>query len=181
MISCHLMGGLGNYLFQIAAGYSKSLDLGEKFVINPNNVQVVHKPLTFYTDNILKKITLDSNFNTNQVYYEPVFHYSPIPDFMLPTYLHGYFQSEKYFKNNREKILEFFTCNEVVDKIIRVVKNIRIKITDLQEFIIFDMGTIERLSLFGSHGFLQLHPREFYHNNFIPIIPNRHRRTESYV
>jgi hypothetical protein len=117
MISCHLMGGLGNYLFQIAAGYSKSIDLGEKFVINPNNVQVVHKPLTFYIDNILKKITLDSNFNTNQVYYEPVFHYSPIPDFMLPTYLHGYFQSEKYFKNNREKILEFFTCNEVVDKI----------------------------------------------------------------
>jgi hypothetical protein len=123
MISCHLMGGLGNYLFQIAAGYSKSLDLGEKFVINPNNVQVVHKPLTFYTDNILKKITLDSNFNTNQVYYEPVFHYSPIPDFMLPTYLHGYFQSEKYFKNNREKILEFFTCNEVVDKIREKYKN----------------------------------------------------------
>ena len=112
------MGGLGNYLFQIAAGYSKSLDLGEKFVINPNNVQVVHKPLTFYTDNILKKITLDSNFNTNQVYYEPVFYYSPIPDFMLPTYLHGYFQSEKYFKNNREKILDKQETQKIQQKLI---------------------------------------------------------------
>ena len=56
MVSCYLMGGLGNYLFQIAAGYSKSLDLGEKFVINQNNVQVVHKPLDIYTDNILKNL-----------------------------------------------------------------------------------------------------------------------------
>jgi hypothetical protein len=117
MVSCHLMGGLGNYLFQIAAAYSKSLDLGEKFVISPNNVQVVHKPLTFYTDNILKKLSLDIDFNTNQIYYEPNFHYSPIPDFISPTLIHGYFQSEKYFKHNRDKILDFFYCDEVVDKI----------------------------------------------------------------
>ena len=73
MVSSFLMGGLGNYLFQIAAGYSKSIDLGEKFVINPNNIQVVHKPITNYTNNILKNITFDSNFNTTQVYYEPYF------------------------------------------------------------------------------------------------------------
>ena len=82
MISCHLMGGLGNYLFQIASTYSKSLDLGEKFVINPNNIQVVHKPIKFYTNNILKNLVFDNNFNTGQIYNEPHFHYSPIPDFM---------------------------------------------------------------------------------------------------
>lgn len=117
MVSSFLMGGLGNYLFQIAAGYSKSIDLGEKFVINPNNIQVVHKPITNYTNNILKNITFDSNFNATQVYYEPHFHFSPIPDFMLPTYIHGYFQSEKYFNHNREKILELFLCNKVINEL----------------------------------------------------------------
>jgi hypothetical protein len=115
MVSCYLMGGLGNYLFQIATAYSKSLDLGEKFVINPNNVQVVHKPIDVYMDNILKNLILDGNFVTSQIYNEPHFHYSPIPDFMLPTSLHGYFQSEKYFKHNRNKILDFFYCDEVVN------------------------------------------------------------------
>jgi hypothetical protein len=117
MVSSFLMGGLGNYLFQIAAGYSKSIDLGEKFVINPNNIQVVHKPISNYTNNILKNITFDSKFNTSQVYYEPHFHFSPIPDFMLPTYIHGYFQSEKYFKHNRNEILKLFLCNETISKL----------------------------------------------------------------
>jgi hypothetical protein len=123
MVSSYLMGGLGNYLFQIAAGYSKSLDLGEKFIINPNNIQVVHKPIDIYMDNILKNLIFDNNFVTSQIYNEPHFHYSPIPDFMLPTYLHGYFQSEKYFKHNRNKILEFFTCDDVINKIHEKYKN----------------------------------------------------------
>jgi hypothetical protein len=123
MVSSFLMGGLGNYLFQIAAGYSKSIDLGEKFVINPNNILVVHKPITNYKNNILKNLIFDNNFNTSQTYNEPHFHYIPIPNFMLPTYLHGYFQSEKYFKHNREKILEFFICNEVIDNLSKKYKN----------------------------------------------------------
>jgi hypothetical protein len=117
MVSCYLQGGLGNYLFQIATAYSKSLDLNKKFVINPKNIQVVHKPITFYTDNILKNIVFDNNFNPIEIYYEPYFHYTPIPDFMLPTQLYGYFQSEKYFKHNRDKILDFFSCNNVIEKI----------------------------------------------------------------
>ena len=117
MVSCYLMGGLGNYLFQIATGYSKSLDMGEEFVVNPNNVQVVHKPLTIYTNNILKNLVFDNNFNVGKIYNEQHFHYSPIPDFMLSTTLYGYFQSEKYFKHNRNKILEFFICDNVINNI----------------------------------------------------------------
>jgi hypothetical protein len=50
------MGGLGNYLFQVSAGYSKSIDIGVDFFINPNNVQVVHNKHDIYLDNFFKKI-----------------------------------------------------------------------------------------------------------------------------
>jgi len=114
MISCYLQGGLGNYLFQIAAAYSKSLDLGVDFVVNPNNIQIVHNPLSNYTKNILKNVSLNEDMVINQIYYEPYFHYSPIPNFMSDTILHGYFQSEKYFKNNKDKILEFFIDDKTI-------------------------------------------------------------------
>lgn len=42
IISSKLMGGLGNYLFQIAVAYSKSLDLNMEFKLNINIAQVVH-------------------------------------------------------------------------------------------------------------------------------------------
>jgi hypothetical protein len=117
MVSSFLMGGLGNYLFQIAAGYSKSIDLGKEFVINPKNIQVVHKPITNYTNNILKNIKFDYNFNETQVYHEPYFNFSPIPDFRSSTFIYGYFQSEKYFKHNRNEILKLFLCDDIISNL----------------------------------------------------------------
>jgi hypothetical protein len=119
MITSNLMGGLGNYLFQIAAGYSKSLDLGVGYVINPNIVQVVHKPLESYLKNIFRNITLDSSLTVNSIYNETNFHFNKIPDFLLPTMMSGYFQSEKYFMNNEEKIRTLFECpNDIKRKLL---------------------------------------------------------------
>lgn len=115
MISSNLMGGLGNFLFQIAAGYSKSLDMGTPFLINPNNVYAVHRPLVSYTKNILRNITFD-NYNFNNVYTEPFFHFNQIPNFNEPTLLNGYFQSEKYFIKNTFEIQNLYKPTEEIIK-----------------------------------------------------------------
>lgn len=110
MISCFLQGGLGNYLFQIAASYSKSIDLNVDFVLLKNEALIVHKNPEHYLNNFFKKIKFSNNLNISQIYSEPNFSFNPIPDFMLPTKIFGYFQSEKYFNHNREKIIELFGC-----------------------------------------------------------------------
>lgn len=110
-LTIKLMGGLGNYMFQIASTYSKSLDLNFQFLINPDESITVHKKYEHYINNIFRKIKT-GNFNTTQNYFEPVFNYREIPSFMLSTKLNGYFQSEKYFIHNRKKIIELFECSE---------------------------------------------------------------------
>jgi len=116
MISCYLQGGLGNYLFQIAAGYSKSIDLGVEFALPKNEGLVVHKHPNHYLNNFFRNIKFVDNINTNQIYNEPNFSYSTIPNFMLPTKIIGYFQSEKYFLKNKNQILSLFKCPEEIFK-----------------------------------------------------------------
>ncbi len=111
------MGGLGNFMFQISAGYSKSIDMKQKFVVNPKKIQIVHRDIDKYISNVFEKILIDPNFETNHFYHDPNFHFSPIPDFGVPTYLKGYFQSEKYFKHNKNKILKLFTCESVINQL----------------------------------------------------------------
>lgn len=117
MISSYLMGGLGNFMFQISAGYSKSIDMGQNFVVNPHKIQVVHRSIDKYINNVFEKIIIDPNFETNHIYHEPNFHFSPIPNFEAPTYLKGYFQSEKYFKHNKNEVLKLLTSELVIDQL----------------------------------------------------------------
>lgn len=114
MISSILKGGLGNYLFQISAGYSKAIDLNTRFVINPSYVQQVHNPLSSYLPNILSKIIIDKNYFFKSKYTELTFDYKEIPNLNSLSIIDGYFQSEKYFVHNKIKILELFECpNEI--------------------------------------------------------------------
>ena len=108
MLSSYLKGGLGNYLFQIAAGYSKAKDLGVPFIINPNYVQQVHNHLSSYLTNILRKIKIDEKYNYVTKYNELNFEYKEIPYLRTPAIIDGYFQSEKYFSNNAKEILALF-------------------------------------------------------------------------
>lgn len=104
MISCKLQGGLGNYLFQIAAMYSLSDNVG----FDIQNATQVHGNIKKYLTNILRKI--NPNIKELQYQYdEPSFTYQPLPinDGIL---FNGYFQSEKYL--NREKILDLYSIDE---------------------------------------------------------------------
>tara|TARA_R110000822_G_scaffold180655_1_gene320387 strand:+ start:345 stop:1115 length:771 start_codon:yes stop_codon:yes gene_type:complete len=117
MISCHLQGGLGNYMFQIATTCSIAKDNNSKPIFNDKKYLKVHKNIDTYKTNILRNINFDSNFKYDKIYYEPFFNYSPIR-FSENLMLYGYFQSEKYFKHNRKLILDIFSPTlEIITKI----------------------------------------------------------------
>ena len=56
VVSTKLMGGLGNMLFQIATSYCVSLRDNKEMICDIRDVQMPHKPYTFYTDNIFRNV-----------------------------------------------------------------------------------------------------------------------------
>lgn len=107
MIHISLQGGLGNILFQIAAGYSLAEDLNTYFrAINPPYHFSHGDVYTRYKNNFLKKIKFIPQ-SPYPIYKEPFFSYNPLPQTKKLT-LKGYFQSELYFRHNRNKILNLF-------------------------------------------------------------------------
>jgi hypothetical protein len=112
MISCYLQGGLGNQMFQISATYSLSIDNEDVccFDFDSCNTQLQGNTANKYKDNILKKVC-NSKIKQKIHYQEPNFNFEKIP-YKPDMFLLGYFQSEKYFKNNENKIQELFDCDE---------------------------------------------------------------------
>jgi hypothetical protein len=107
------MGGLGNFLFQIAAGYSFSIDNKTTFFINEKFVQSAHNSIDYYKSNLFSKLEF-SDITPQNTFQEVNFNYIQLPKLHTKTILHGYFQSEKYFKHNSDKILELFSCPEIL-------------------------------------------------------------------
>lgn len=107
-LTVKLMGGLGNYMFQIAATYSKSLDLGFDFFVDYSEAHVGHKNPLNYSDNFFKNIKTGNTKKIYRTYNEPFFSYKKIPNFIESVKLHGYFQSEKYFIDHKKEIGDLF-------------------------------------------------------------------------
>lgn len=111
MVSTFLQGGLGNYLFQISVAYSISLDNHTSFGFDNSRVIRVHKNINEYKDNILRNVPFFNRYNFTNFYNEKSFGYNKI-NFVDNLLLTGYFQSEKYFSHNREKIINLFSPSE---------------------------------------------------------------------
>ena len=114
MISCKLQGGLGNYLFQVAAMYSLSEDVG----FNIQDATQVHGNIKKYLRNIFRKI----NQNVEGLQYEydePSFTYQPLPTYNNILF-NGYFQSEKYL--DRIKILDLYTIHNKADALNKMLE-----------------------------------------------------------
>jgi len=107
MISCDLMGGLGNQLFQIFTAISYSIS---------NNIPFVFLYSTSlgsrntYWDNLLENIKCNTVTNPEQLptncFYAPSFRYTQLPISDNIRLTGGYFQSYKYFQNNRDAICD---------------------------------------------------------------------------
>ena len=120
MISAYLQGGLGNQLFQIAAAVSLAEDYSDSAAFNTK-----HHDLPFqgrkcenYLGSIFRNLDFSSNYQIQQVYREPHFHYSKIP-YLPEMCIVGYFQSEKYFQHNKEIVQNLFTSNEEIESLIK--------------------------------------------------------------
>lgn len=111
-VSVNLLGGLGNYLFQVAAAVAYGLEHKYEVILNKDEAIQVHGNVEKYISNIFRGLNFGSyNIGEVAVYQEPFFHYSDIPK-LDNVRLLGYYQSEKYFLKYRKEILELFSIDE---------------------------------------------------------------------
>jgi hypothetical protein len=121
LITANLKGGLGNFLFQIATSFSYSKKYNKELIFNYQNTYIVHKNIEHYTNNIFSKLLFEStNQSYDNIYNEHSFDHNEIPYFGGSVYLDGYFQSEKYFSNYRDEVLNLFDFGNDVKNLIQL-------------------------------------------------------------
>jgi hypothetical protein len=117
MSNCYiaLVGGLGNQLFQVAAGYGYARKYDKNLVLDiskwgahqgrspdqyRNNLFCNFKYFTYHTRNVIP-------------IHEKRFNYDPLPFMHGDVSLHGYFQSLKYFEEYQEDFISLLNLPDV--------------------------------------------------------------------
>lgn len=115
-VTCEIRGpgpansGLGNQLFCIATtlAYAKKHNKVATFPQITNQVDYNKYNKVFYFN--LSKVFVE---NFEHYYKEPKFSFNEIPYFDNNVCLEGYFQSENYFKENRQDILDILKIKKI--------------------------------------------------------------------
>jgi len=124
MITCNLMGGLGNQLFQIFATISYAINCNDNFVFT-NSKKLINSNVRYtYWDNFLSFL---SEFTQTIIYdkfytiKEKDFHYNELPILKNNenVLLSGYFQSYKYFEENKEKIFKIINLEKKREEVLK--------------------------------------------------------------
>jgi glycosyltransferase involved in cell wall biosynthesis len=112
-VTCNILGpsgdmsGIGNQLFCVATTLSYALDNDcTPFFLQMGSDNHIKK----YKNNFYKNLPIGSHDVSHSIYAEKNFHYDAIPEGQNNLKMHGYFQSEKYFNNNREKIISLLNA-----------------------------------------------------------------------
>jgi len=111
MVSCKLMGRLGNQLFQIAAVFGYAMKHNVDFSIPETTLNP--KIWKSYFDNLYKPLPAGQGMYA--IYKEPSHAYAEIPLY-INVMLDGYFQSYKYFDFCLDKLRELFGFDWQLDK-----------------------------------------------------------------
>lgn len=98
-VTVHLMGRLGNHLFQVATASALAWDRGVNVYLPPIE-------RASYLEHVFFRCAIQP-VRPSCEWREPDLAYHPIP-YSPNIGLIGYFQSEKYFAHHREKLLELF-------------------------------------------------------------------------
>jgi hypothetical protein len=111
MVIVNLKGGLGNYLFQIAAGYVTTLKYNTDYSIDTSKIMQIHSHIDVYRNNMFRSVPIGNNLPIHSHYHYDSLSYRDIrySDNML---LDGYFQSEKYWSGLEDKVKELFSIDE---------------------------------------------------------------------
>jgi len=126
MITCYLMGGLGNQLFQIFTVIAYSLKYKIPFVFSPT--MSIHEKRHHYWDTFLlnlKPFTLKySSCHGFDVYKEENFNYNEIPVHNNDQHLllYGYFQSYKYFDEQFNDIIKFIKLDTIINTLLEKIQ-----------------------------------------------------------
>lgn len=104
----HPIGGLGNQLFIIAAGYAYAKKHDKKLIIVPDNWNAGQgNHVISYKDTIFRNFEYGSLSFTRDVIplHEKRFNYDGLPFTHGNVSLHGYFQSVKYFEDVKDEFI----------------------------------------------------------------------------
>ena len=114
-VTCHLKGGLGNQLFQICATFSYARRT-KRQVVFQNRDAIGNRPAYFssFLSSLQNYFISENDFQylfqegNGFVYGERVFEYVPILEYPpnVNVILNGYFQTDKYFREDWEWIAE---------------------------------------------------------------------------
>lgn len=178
-ISCSLMGGLGNQLFQLFTTISYGIRTKRKFVFPYSEKLVIGTIRPTYWDNFLSSLKIFTTFNnkviTNwdlqqfNIVKEPDFSYSEIPFFDNNHIMFsGYFQSYKYFEYHKNTLFSIIKLNYQKQNIIQSYNDL---LTDdcVNISMHFRLGDYKNIQDF--HPLMTL---EYYRNSLLHIIGNVH-------
>ena len=128
MIFCNLKGGLCNMLFQIAAVKSFAIDSNQDCsfpnlidhydVMDDDKIHIPNLKHSSEYHQIFKELNVIKPSINLPIINFP-FHYTTIDKPDGDYIIDGFFQSEKYFKHNRDNILDFIKMPKVVDETIK--------------------------------------------------------------
>tara|TARA_Y100001972_G_C7611547_1_gene306591 strand:+ start:158 stop:946 length:789 start_codon:yes stop_codon:yes gene_type:complete len=113
MIAAETKGRLGNQMFIVATATSLAIDNNDTAVF-PKYVVCVTPPTeretSIHRNTVLKDVRYvnDFSFIEHTFTESPDHSYTPI-EYKNNMFLNGYFQSEKYFNHNRNKIIDLFS------------------------------------------------------------------------
>lgn len=109
-----LAGGLGNFMFQIAAAYAYAKRYNRSVGFSAQQARGPHKGALEYEKNVLNGVDLWFIPKNCRQIDEHVFHYTEIPNYPDDNvFLSGYFQSEKYFKDYEDEIRNLFMSYDI--------------------------------------------------------------------
>ena len=176
MITCNLMGGLGNQLFQIFTTISCAINTRQKFAFididKLGGGQTIIRPT--YWDNFLSKLKIFTTkmFPKMLVVKENGFRYNPLNLLQGQNIcLHGYFQSYKYFANNYQVICRMIGIEEIKHRVVSTA-NLNQDYLDTTISIHFRLGDYKKIQHY--HPIMKLE----YYANALSLITNISDETE---
>ena len=133
MITCNLMGGLGNQMFQIAVAYNIAKLNNDEAAFNFLECTTILQGnnSSKYMGNIFSEFKNLSEIESLSFYKEKKFSFDKIT-YEPNLSLIGYFQSEKYFVESKTEICKKFISGlkkeiEIFDKVKKFIKDINEK------------------------------------------------------
>jgi len=178
IVSCYLMGGLGNQLFQLFTTIAYSIRFSRKIVLPYSEILTVGMDRPTYWESFLSSLKLFTTVYLNNelkndeifqfpVYREPYHHYCEIPysneEKMI---LFGYFQSFKYFEKEEQAIFSLINLPEQQEFIINKYPEY-FKESDIVISMHFRLGDYK-----FKQDYHPIMPYEYYENSMMHILMN---------